>query len=86
MVESHKIYCLDKSQYKPDEWKNDLMRTYLLCMGEYNCSEAAVGSKGNPEDFISMRENASEENRKMTKRRKMANIELYKIGGLSMIG
>jgi hypothetical protein len=70
MVES-----LDGSLHKPQEWKDALMRIYLLSMGEYHCPETALG-KEDPMEFPSSRVNASEDNRKLTKRRRMANIEL----------
>lgn len=54
-------------------------------MGEYNCPADALG-KEDLVDFPSKRANASEENRKMNKRRRMANIELNQIGGLTMVG
>jgi hypothetical protein len=54
-------------------------------MGEYHAPAAALGRE-EPVDFPSSRKNASEENRKLSMRKKMANEELNLIGGLTNIG
>jgi hypothetical protein len=59
VVDAQDAYYHDKTPYDPKDRKEDLMVTYLLCMGEYNCPEAVYNLKYKSNSFASMRDNAA---------------------------